>query len=238
MKKGGTFFEGEGKRVSCRDCKEKSCAAAVLNLNEINLINDNRTETEFRKGDIILHEGTMISHIIYLKSGLVKEYIKNNNDKEQILQIVKKYSYLGLPSLFGDRVNHYSYAALEDITVCYIDLNVFNGLIKKNGNFAYEILVSVSRDSLNNFHRFMSQAQKKTYGRVADAILYFSRIIYESTEFEIPFTRQEFADLIGIARESTARVLAKFKEEGIMDLEGRLIKIKKLDLLKQISKNG
>ena len=238
MKKSGVFSEVEGKRVTCRDCKEKSCAAAVLNLNEINLINDNRTETEFRKGDIILHEGTMTSHIIYLKSGLVKEYIKNGNEKEQILQIVKKYSYLGLPSLFGDRVNHYSYAALEDIKVCYIDLNVFNGLIKKNGNFAFEILVSVSRDSLNNFHRFMSQAKKKTYGRVADAVLYFSKIIYESTEFVIPFTRQEFGDLIGIARESTARVLAKFKDEGIIDINGRTIKIIKMDLLQQISKNG
>ena len=79
MRKSGVYAEVEGKRVTCRDCKEKSCAAAVLNLNEINLINDNRTETEFRKGDIILHEGTMTSHIIYLKSGLVKEYIKNGN---------------------------------------------------------------------------------------------------------------------------------------------------------------
>lgn len=228
----------ETKQISCRDCKEKSCAAAVLSVAEIDLVNDNRSETEFRKGDIILHEGSMTSHIIYLKSGLVKEYIKNSNDKEQILQIVKKYSYLGLPSLFGAKVNHYSYAALEDIKVCYIDVNVFNQLIKQNGKFAYEILVSVSRDSLNNFHRFMSQSQKKTYGRVAEAILYFAKIIYESTEFVIPFTRQEFADLIGISRESATRVLTKFKEDGILDLNGRLIKIVNLELLEQISKNG
>lgn len=238
MTKLNLFSDLKGNRVSCRDCVEKSCAAAVLDPGEIDLINENRTETMFRKGDIILHGGTMISHIIYLKSGLVKEYIKHINEQEQILQIVKKYSYLGLPSMFGDRINHYSYAALEDIKVCYIDLNVFNSLIRKNGNFAYEILVSVSRDSLNNFHRFMSRATKKTYGRVADAILYFSKIIYESTEFEIPFTRQEFADLVGITRESSARVLAKFKDEGILELEGRFIRIIKPELLHQISKNG
>jgi CRP-like cAMP-binding protein len=224
-------------RVTCMDCSEKSCAAAVLNPAEINSIDDNRTETEFRKGDVIVHEGTMTSHIIYLKSGLVKEYVKSQN-KEQILQIVKKYSYLGLSSLFGDRINHYSYAALEDVKVCYIDLNVFNQLIKTNGNFAYEILVSISRDSLNNFHRFMSQARKKTYGRVADAILYFAQIIYESNEFEIPFTRQEFADLIGMARESTTRVLIRFRDEGILDLDGRLIRIHKPELLHQISRIG
>jgi CRP-like cAMP-binding protein len=224
--------------VSCQDCHEKSCAAAVLNHDEISRINDNRSEIQFRKGDIIVHEGTMISNIIYLKSGLVKEFIKSRDGREQILQIVKKYSYLGLPSLFGDRINHYSYAALEDVKVCYIDLDVFTKLVKENGEFAYEILVSVSRDSLNNFHRFMSQAEKKTYGRVADALLYFSKIIFESCEYEIPFTRQEFADLIGLSRESTTRVLMRFKDEGILDLDGRQIHIRKPEILQQISKTG
>ncbi|MEI7500560.1 MAG: Crp/Fnr family transcriptional regulator [Bacteroidota bacterium] len=223
---------------TCRDCKEKSCAAAALKLEEIDLVNENRTETGFKKGDIILHEGSMTSHIIYLKSGLVKEYVKNQNEKEQILQIVKKYSYLGLQSLFGDRINHYSYAALEDIKVCYIDINVFNQLIRKNGNFAYEILVSISRDNLNNFHRFMRQSQKNTYGRVADALLYFQKIIYESWEFEIPFSRQEFADLIGLSRESATRVLTKFKDDGILAINGRRIDILNQDLLLQISKHG
>ena len=84
----------------------------------------------------------------------------------------------------------------------------------------------------------MSQSQKKTYGRVAEAILYFAKIIYENSEFEIPFTRQEFADLIGISRESATRVLTKFKEDGILDLNGRSLKIVNLELLGQISKNG
>ncbi len=225
-------------KTPCRDCREKSCAAAVLAPGELDQVNENSREAAFKKGDIIIHEGSLNSNIIYLRSGLVKEYVRTSSDKEQILQIVKKFSYLGLPSLFGDRVNHYSYAALEDIKVCYIDIAMFNKLIKENGKFAYEILVSVSRDSLNNFHRFMSQSQKKTYGKVADAILYFSRIIYENLEFEIPFTRQELADLIGISRESATRVLLKLKEDGILSVEDRLVVIKDPELLQQISRNG
>ena len=84
----------------------------------------------------------------------------------------------------------------------------------------------------------MSQSQKKTYGKVADAMLYFSRIIYENMEFEIPFTRQELADLIGISRESATRVLLKLKEDGILSVEDRLVKIKDPELLQQISRNG
>jgi len=228
----------EPEKRTCRDCSVKHCAAAVLDFAELDQINESRHEASYRKGDIIIHEGSPTSHIIYLKSGLVKEYVKGNQEKEQILQIVKKFSYLGLSSLFGDKVNHYSYAALEDINVCYIDISVFHQLIKENGSFGYEILVSVARDNLNNFNRFMKQSQKKTYGRVADAILYFSRIIYESPEFELPFTRQELADLIGISRESATRVLTKFHEDRIVDLSERRIRIDNLSLLQQISKNG
>ena len=223
---------------TCRDCKEKSCAAAILHVKELDLIRENSRATEFKQGDILVHAGSMTSHIIYLKSGLVKEYVKGANEKEQILQIVRKFTYLGLPSLFGDRVNHYSYAALTDVTVCYIDVNVFIQLIRDNGNFAYEILISVSRDSLNNFHRFMSQSQKKIYGRVADAIIYFSKIIFEQESFELPFTRQEFADLIGLTRESATRVLTKFKVDGILSVEGRTISILNPEMLLQISKHG
>jgi CRP-like cAMP-binding protein len=222
----------------CSDCKDKSCAAAILHPDELAQISNNSKETSFKKGNILVQAGSMTSNIIYLKSGLVKEYVTNAADREHILQIVKKYTYLGLPSLFGDRVNHYSYAALTDVKVCYIDISVFNRLVKENGNFAYEILVSVSRDSLNNFHRFMSQSQKKIYGRVADALLYFARIIFEEDTFELPFARQEFADLIGVSRESATRVLLKFQDEGLLSIHGRLIKIENPAMLEKISRNG
>jgi CRP-like cAMP-binding protein len=223
---------------SCSDCKDKSCAAAILHPEELGQISKNSRESSFRKGDILVQAGSMTSNIIYLKSGLVKEYVSNTDNREQILQIVKKYTYLGLPSLFGDRVNHYSYAALTDVKVCYIDISIFNQLVRENGNFAYEILVSVSRDSLNNFHRFMSQSQKKIYGRVAEAILYFAKIIFEQETFELPFTRQEFADLIGVSRESATRVLLKFVSEGLLSIQGRVITIEKPEMLDKISRNG
>jgi CRP-like cAMP-binding protein len=84
----------------------------------------------------------------------------------------------------------------------------------------------------------MSQSQKKTYGRVADALIYFSRIIYEGDSFELPFTRQELADLIGISRESATRVLTKFREEGILKMEGRTMEITNPAMLQQISRIG
>ncbi|MBI5217819.1 MAG: Crp/Fnr family transcriptional regulator [Bacteroidia bacterium] len=199
------------EKSNCSVCKDKSCAVSVLNEKQLGLLNNNSREIEIKKGEIILRSGILNSHIIYLKKGYVKEFIVGLNKKIKILQIIKQRSYMGLHSLFGDKINHYSYTALEDLKICYIDINVFKKLVKENGDFAYELLVYVCKDSLNNFYRLINQSQKNTNGRFADVILYLSENICNSQHFELPLTRQELSELIGISRENTARVISKFK---------------------------
>ncbi|MFA5817838.1 MAG: Crp/Fnr family transcriptional regulator [Bacteroidales bacterium] len=224
--------------IKCRDCPDKSCATAVLDVMEMDSIFRNRYINEVKKGTNILNEGSPTSHIIYLRSGLVKEFINRPDNQEQILQIILPHSYLGLTSIFGDKVNHYSYTALTDLRLCYIDIDVFTNLVKNNGNFAYEILTSVGRESLNNFHRFIDQNHKKIYGRIADILIYFSKVIFSDNKFQIPLTRQEIADMVGTSRESTGRVLAKFQCEGIIGIHGRNIIINDIVKLEKISRYG
>jgi CRP-like cAMP-binding protein len=230
--------EEDIRSITCRDCSDKSCATAVLDNSEMDIIFRNRYINKIKKGTHILNEGSPTSHIIYLRSGLIKEYMRRPDQQEQIIQIILPHSYLGLTSIFGDKVNHYSYSALTDLRLCYIDIDVFTGLIKNNGNFAYEILTSVGRDSLRSFHRFVNQSNKKVYGRVADILIYFSRVIFSSNRFQLPLTRSEIADMVGTSRESTGRVLAKFKGEGIIDIRGKNIQVKDMLKLEQISKYG
>jgi CRP-like cAMP-binding protein len=230
--------ERELSSIKCHDCIDKSCATAVLDGKELDLIFKNRFVASVRKNTNILIEGSPTSHIIYLRSGLVKEYILLNDNQEQILQIILPHSYLGLTSLFGDKINNYSYSALTDLDLCYINIDTFTNLVKSNGNFAFEILSSVGRENLNNFHRFINQSHKKIYGRMADILIYLSKVIFSDNKFQIPLTRQEIADMVGTSRESTGRVLAKFKAEGIISIHGKNIIINDLDKLEKISKYG
>lgn len=224
--------------MKCNDCIDKSCATAVLDGLELDLIFKNRYITSVKKNTNILNEGSPTSHIIYLRTGLVKEFILRPDNQEHILQIILPHSYLGLTSLFGDKVNHYSYSSLTDLELCYINIDTFTNLVKSNGNFAFEILSSVGRDSLNSFHRFIDQSHKKIYGRIADILLYFSKVIFTGNKFQIPLTRQEIADMVGTSRESTGRVLAKFQAEGIIAIHGKNVIIHDPEKLEKISKYG
>jgi CRP-like cAMP-binding protein len=226
------------KNLRCHDCVDKSCATAVLSGGELDLIFRNRYVARVRKNTNILNEGFPTSHIIYLRSGLVKEFISRPDNQEQIIQIILPHSYLGLTSLFGDKINHYSYSALTDLNLCYINIEAFTNLVKSNGNFAFEILSSVGRDNLNNFHRFIDQSHKKIYGRLADILIYFSKVIFSDLKFQIPLTRQELADMIGTSRESTGRVLSRFQAEEIIGIHGKNIVINDMEKLEKISKYG
>jgi CRP-like cAMP-binding protein len=224
--------------IRCEDCPDKSCATSVLDNSEMDSIFRNRYINEVKKGTNILNEGSPTSHILYLRSGLVKEFINRQDNQEQILQIILPHSYLGLTSIFGDKVNHYSYTALTDLKLCYIEIDVFTSLVKNNGNFAYEILTSVGRENLNSFHRFIDQTHKKIYGRIADILIYFAKVIFKETEFQIPLTRQEIADMVGTSRESTGRVLARFSAEKIIEIHGKNVIINDMAKLEKISRYG
>ncbi|WP_321516338.1 Crp/Fnr family transcriptional regulator [Marinifilum fragile] len=222
----------------CQTCDDRSCASQTLSVSELELLSKNCNEVKFEKGEIILAEGSRTSHIVYLREGLAKEYGKNRFQEEYILQVVKPHSYLGLHSIFSDTNNHYSYAALTPVRVCYIDLNVFSQFIKENGRFGYEILSSVCNDSLNNYHRFIDQHQKKIYGKLADAILYFAIVIFGRKEFDLPLTRKELAHMIGTSRESVSKQISVFVKDKIISIDGRYIKILDMNRLQDISRVG
>lgn len=222
----------------CKQCKDRFCAVSSLTDDQLENLHENYRELELRKGEHIYHQGSLTSHIVYLRKGLVMEYKKLENGNDQIVQIIKGRTYLGLHSLFGGRENNYSYKALENIKVCYIDIDTFKNLVKTNSDFGYEILVSVSKDTLNSHHRFLNINAKQTYGKVADALLYFANVIYGSNQFELPLKRDELGSLIGITRESTTRALIKFQNEGIIQISGSNIILLQPAQLEKISKTG
>ncbi|MCK5781476.1 MAG: Crp/Fnr family transcriptional regulator [Flavobacteriales bacterium] len=223
---------------NCISCTEKSCASKVLSVEHLDVLGSSCTTLEIAKGETILHEGTLTSHVIYLRSGLIKETMKGIDGKEQIFRIIKDKTYLGLSSIFGDKVNHFSYKALSNLSVCHIEIDTFNKLMLDNSEFTYKIMSSMCKDNLHNYDKLLKQAQKKIFGRLADIILYFSEDIFQSTKFTMPLTQQEIANFIGTSRESAARGLSNFRQNKIISLESSNIEILDIDALIQVSRTG
>jgi len=223
--------------ISCKNCSVKSKAAEILSIDELEELERSCNEVFFKKGEVLIKEGTLSSNVIYIKSGLVKIHMKGPR-KEMILRLIKAPSYLGLPSIFADRVNQYSATAIENTTACFISFNAFQKFISTNGNFALEIIADLCRNEIKDYHRWVNQSQKNMNGRLADTLLCMSKYIFEKDNFKLPLSQSELGDLTATSRESVCRILNEFSQDGIISQNGKEINLLKKDMLKKISKNG
>ncbi len=221
----------------CKLCNQRSGPSHMLNDCQLDVLNENSTQMKFQPGEVLIKQDSPTNSVIYIKSGLVKIHTRGHN-RERIMNIAKAPSYLCLDSAFGDKLNHFSATALEPTSVCYIDSKTFTNFIEENGKFAYQVIQSMGRGELQNFHYLIDIAQKQNMGRVAHTLLFLSKDIYKSNTFNLPLSRQELADLTGITRESISRILHNFHNEDLIHIEGRKILLKNERVLKEISEKG
>jgi len=225
------------ERTICKFCNLKSKASIKLSDSQLEVLENNCAEAHFDAGDNIVKQDSLSTNVVYVKSGLVKIHIKGSI-RERIMKIIKAPTYLCLPSTFGDKINHFSATAIEETTICFIDVSVFKQFIYENGDFAFQIILDLSKSELQNIHNCLNNAQKQNIGRIADAILFFAKEIYNSNTFILPVSRQEIADLTGVTRESASRILTDFHNEKILEIDSRKVTILNEKLLQQISEKG
>jgi len=222
---------------NCRNCACKSTVFNKLTPEELDQINRNRYTVQYKAGEILFKQGTPSPHFVCITKGLAKLYIEGFG-KNLILALVKPVDYIFGPGIYVDNRHYYSAAAVEDSTACLVDVNIFKQMIRKNPDFADEFIRRVSLQAIFNFEQVISLTQKQMPGRIADVLFYLREKIYGKNPFEITISRQDLADLSGMSKESSIRILKELKEEGILSVEGNKVKILNEKQLKQISQTG
>ena len=79
---------------------------------------------------------------------------------------------------------------------------------------------------------------KNLVGRVAYVLLYFTKEIYNTRVFDLPVSRKEIADFIGMSTANVIRTLSDFKKDGIIRVFGKTIEIVDINKLEILSKRG
>lgn len=226
--------------------QEQASETTEINLPYMNLLTEEQREViiknsnivRYKDRDVIFLQNTRTSHIMYIKSGLVKIYKEGRNGKVLILKLDTPNTYLGLTSVFGHDIHQFSAAAVEITDICFTDINVFKSVIKENGLFAHKLINTISLEGLFLFDRLMSQSHKQLPGRIADVLLYFAEKIYHTNSYTLPLTRRELAELAGTTKESFIRTLTEFKNDKIIELDGSNVEIKSVKIIKTLSELG
>lgn len=178
------------------------------------------TEKAFRKGEVILHAGTVTQQLGLVLSGSVA--IENNDlwGNRTILShaetgqfFAETYALLEKEPLLVD------VTAKEDCRILFFRIGSIRHL--QNGNQSWimkmitNLLVISSRKNLLLSGRNFHTAPKTIRGRLM-AYLNSVTLLHGAREFDIPFDRQQLADYLNVDRSALSKELGKMQKEGIL----------------------
>lgn len=179
------------------------------------------------KGKHIFREGEIPKGVFHIQEGAVKLYKMGFNKKEQILRFAKEGDLIGYRSLLSEEEYGASAKTMTPVRASFIPENIFHKLLMTVPKLSYTLLQKISCELGEYSNTIALLAQKSVRERLAEILIILELRLGKDPEgfIKIALTREEIANLIGTATESAIRLISEFKSEGMVEVEGRNIKI-------------
>jgi len=201
---------------------------AALDDDEIQALNGIGRRKMLQAGDPLIWEGDDSMLVANVIDGILKLTNSTEDGREQIVGVVYPADFIGRP--FGAKSNH-SVTALTDAKVCLFARSDFDRFAAEHPSLEHKLLKR-TLDELDRTRSWMLLlARKSAEEKVATFLLDMSKRLVDATceapqdgpldEFELPFSRQQIGDILGVTIETVSRQMTRMKRDGILDLPTR-----------------
>ncbi|MBO9669058.1 MAG: Crp/Fnr family transcriptional regulator [Sphingobium sp.] len=213
---------------SCQSCVIRNRAiCSSLTPHELETLNRIGRRVDVQRGQTLMWEGDDSSLVANVIDGVLKLSASTADGREQIVGVVYPSDFIGRP--FGETTQH-SVTALSDARVCLFPRAAFDNFAREHPELEHKLL----KRTLNELDRardWMLLLGRKSAGeRVATFLLEMAQRLADSTcgsgeggvqRFDLPLSRQQMADLLGLTIETVSRQLTRLRQAGIIDLPDR-----------------
>lgn len=198
----------------------------------------------FKEGQVIFKPGEIPKNGFIPISGVIATYSYDQQGIERRIISAKEYELIPNNWLISpSEPLEYYYRAYTDVVCCVIDRIKFPQLLKENPEALYELLLVQDNRMQAAKHRIETLVQPKAI----DKLLYMFRYMLERISLPtdnnrwvktlFSLTQAEFADALGLTRETVAKELANLEDDGVIKSSGKgIYLINKNKLKEKISK--
>jgi CRP/FNR family transcriptional regulator len=228
--------------IACDHCAVRHRAlCGALSHDEIAQLNQISRQRTLAAGQTILSDHERPDYFANVVHGVVKLSKTLPDGRQQIVGLQFPSDFLGRP--FGDHSPFFAEAA-TDVSLCCYPKAQFEQLMQRFPGIEHR-LFEHTLDELDSAREWMLLLGRKTAAeKVASFLLMIARRASQvgctsqpntpDARFELPLTRADMGDYLGLTIETVSRQITKLKTDGIIRLEtGRWISVAKLSRLEQ-----
>jgi CRP-like cAMP-binding protein len=198
-----------------------------LSTEDNQLLKRNMTTHRYKKGEILFREGSYPTGIYFVKKGKVKKYTTDKDGREQIIYIYQPGELLGYHALISQEHFRDSAAVIEDSTISFIPKEDFLQTLSSSTVLSNRLLKCLSHEFGVMAHSISIFVHKTVRERLAFSLLIlrdkYKKETPKGKPVELNLTREDLAKVVGTARETLVRLLQEFKQDGLIEINGRKI---------------
>lgn len=176
---------------------------------------------EAQKNDYIFSEDEPASFYFQVISGTIKMSSYSENGQEFIQGIFKSGQSFGEPAIFGDFPYPNNAISTEKSEIARLPKDIFFELLQ--GNFEiHKRFNSLFSNRLRYKSILLKEISSYNPDHVILTLLKYLRdnsILEDKTQFCIPFTRQQIADMTGLRVETVIRTVKKLQKDGKLEIK-------------------
>ncbi len=183
---------------------------------------------------IIYSEGDEANRLYFVQAGRVKTSKTTATGKELITGLYQTGDFFGYKALLEGTPHHDSAVAVDDATLLYVPANDFTQLIERNPAVSQQFVRLLAGRVREQEDLLLDMAYNSLRKRVADTLLrlHEQQCALDPTDPLIHLSRDDMAALIGTAPESLSRTLSEFRQDGIIELSHKFIRVQQPDRLR------
>ena len=207
----------------CAECQVRFRGiCSSLNLNQLNEIASITKHVHYKKGNQIISLNEEADKIYNIVNGSIRQYKILPDGRRQIVGFLFAGDFLGIP--YEKNFSFYA-DAIEESCLCVFSRNDFEMFLKKFPSFKSQVLKKISLKLSNSFEHNLLLGKKDAKEKLATFLILISKIqeIREKTNshFNIPMTRDDISDYLGLRTETTSRIFSTFTKDGLIQFIDR-----------------
>jgi CRP/FNR family transcriptional regulator, dissimilatory nitrate respiration regulator len=178
----------------------------------------------YSKGDMVAQAGDECRFLMIVVEGSVKGEMTDASGRVIKIEDVETPRPIGFSFIFGQHnflpVN---VTANEETVILFIPKPDLIAMLQLDKQVLHNVLDVISSRAQFLSQKIRTLSMKSLRGRIAQMLLELSK--EQGTTITLPSSQSELADYFGVARPSLARTLGEMANEGLFEVNRRLITI-------------
>lgn len=231
-----SHFDTKLGAPSCGDCPIRHRAVcARCEGDELQRLDAIKYYRSFQAGQTVIWSGDRMDFVASVVSGIGTLTQTMEDGRRQMVGLLLPSDFVGRP---GRATAAYDVTATTDLVMCCFRKKPFEDMMAETPHIAQRLL-EMTLDELDAAREWMLLLGRKTAREKISSLLAILarrdaslKAGTGAVSFDLPLTREEMADYLGLTLETVSRQISALKREGVIELVGkRHVKVANIDRL-------